>query len=62
MPRWDHAPQAHSTVSNINFDISIGGGGNLHISHAKLTKDGKVLCHSGFNPKVFSGPLTDLSA
>jgi len=25
MPRWDNAPQAHSRVSNINFDICIGG-------------------------------------
>jgi hypothetical protein len=28
MPRWENAPQAHSRVSNINFDIWIWGDGN----------------------------------
>ena len=64
MPGWVSAPQAHSRVSNINFDISIllCGGGSLQISHGKNIKDGKVLDHWGFNSKVLSGPLTDLSA
>ena len=32
------------------------GGGTLYISHVKLPKDGKVLCHLGFKSKVLSGP------
>jgi hypothetical protein len=28
----------------------------------KYIKDGKVLVHLGIQPKVFSGPLTELSA
>jgi hypothetical protein len=39
--RWDNAPQAHSRVSTINFDIWIEG--TLYISLEKLPKDGKVL-------------------
>ena len=60
MPRWDNAPQAHSRVSNINFDILIGG--TLCIFHEKLPKNGKVLCHSGFISKVLPGAVTDLTA
>jgi hypothetical protein len=26
MSKWDNVPQAHSRVSNINFDILIWGG------------------------------------
>ena len=37
------------------------GGGDLYISHEKLPKDGKVLCHLGFRLKVLHGSLTDLS-
>jgi hypothetical protein len=37
-------------------------GGSLYISHEKYIKDGKVLVHLGYQSKVFSGPLTDLSA
>jgi hypothetical protein len=37
------------------------GGGTLCISHEKLRKDGKVLCHLGFKSKLLSGPLTDVS-
>jgi len=58
VPGWDSAPQANSRVSNINFVIWIFWG--LYISHEKLPKDGKVLSHSGFKSKIFSGPLTDL--
>jgi hypothetical protein len=47
-------------ISTLIFGF--GGGGTLCISHEKLTKDAKVLCHSGFMSKVLSGPLTDLSA
>jgi hypothetical protein len=37
VPRWDNAPQAHSRVSNINFDIlkkKIGEGA-LYKYHMK---------------------------
>jgi hypothetical protein len=37
-------------------------GETLYISHEKLPKDGKVLCHLEINSKVLTGPLTDLSA
>jgi hypothetical protein len=47
-------------ISTLIFGF--GGVGTLCISHEKLTKDAKVLCHSGFMSKVLSGPLTDLSA
>jgi hypothetical protein len=60
MPRWDNAPQAHSRVSNINFDIWIGG--TLYISLEKLPKDGKVLCHLEIRSKVLPIYLTDLNA
>jgi hypothetical protein len=38
-------PQAHSRVSNINFDIcfSFCGGGSLLTSHGKYIPDGKSL-------------------
>jgi hypothetical protein len=58
---WVSAPQAHSRVSNINFDILIllcGGGVSIK-SHEKYIKDGKVLDHLGFKSKVLPGPLTD---
>jgi hypothetical protein len=55
---WDNVPQAHSRVPKINFDIWISGG-TLYISHEKLPKDGKVLCHLGFKSKELPGPLTD---
>jgi hypothetical protein len=41
---------------------SVKGPGNTLISHEKYIKDGKVLDHLGGQSKVFSGPLTDLSA
>ena len=59
MPGWDSEPQAHSRLSNINFDIWIWEG--LCISHEQLPKDGKVLSHLGFNSKVLPRPLTTLS-
>jgi hypothetical protein len=52
-------PTAGCQISILIFGF--GGGGTLCISHEKLTKDGKVLCHSGFMSKVLPGPLTDLS-
>jgi hypothetical protein len=52
-------PTAGCQISTLIFGF---GGGTLYISHEKLTKDGKVLCHLGFKSKVLSGLLTDLSA
>jgi hypothetical protein len=46
-------------VSNIKFDIWIYGGPYTY--SMKITKDGKVLCHSEFISKVLPGPLPDLS-
>jgi hypothetical protein len=51
-------PTAGCQISTLIF----GFGGALYISHEKLPKDGKVLCHSGLKSKVLPGPLTDLSA
>jgi hypothetical protein len=51
-------PTAGCQISTLIF----GFGGTLCISHDKLPKDGKVLCHLGFNSKVLPGPLTDFSA
>ena len=53
-------PTAGCQISTLIFGF--GGGETLCISHEKLTKDGKVLCHSGFMSKVLPGPLNDLSA
>ena len=64
MPRWDNAPQAHSIVSNFNFDIwkQIVEGGLYEYPMKNYIKDGKVLARFGFNLKVLSGSLSDLSA
>jgi hypothetical protein len=43
--------------ANISFDF-----GGAYISHEKLQKEGKVICHLGFISKVLPGPLTGLSA
>ena len=51
-------PTAGCQISTLIF----GFGGTLYISHEKLPKDGKVLCHLGFKSMVLLGPLTDLSA
>ena len=61
VPGWVSAPQAHSRVSNINFDILIifCGGGSLLISYEKDIKVGTVLVHLGFISNVLSGSLTD---
>jgi hypothetical protein len=42
--------------------LIFGFGGTLYISHDKLPKDGKVLCHLEFKSKVLHGRLMDLSA
>jgi hypothetical protein len=60
VPRWDNTSQAHSSVSNINFDIWIWG--TLYISNEKYIKKGKVLAHLEFKSKVFPRSLTDLSS
>jgi hypothetical protein len=64
VPGWVSAPQAHSRVSNINFNIwnCFYGGWSLWISHEKYIKDGKVLPDLGFQSKVFPGPLADFCA
>jgi hypothetical protein len=61
---WVSAPQSHSRVSNINFDIWIllCGVGSLLISHEKYIKDGKVLAHLRCQSNILPGSLTDLSA
>ena len=63
-PVWVSAPQAHSKVSNINFDIWIflflWKGGSINIQWK--IPNGKVLAHLGIKSKVLSRPLTDLSA
>jgi hypothetical protein len=51
-------PTAGCQISTLIF----GYGGTLCISHEKLPKDGKVLCHLRFRSKVLREPLTDLSA
>jgi hypothetical protein len=64
VPRWVSAPQVHSRVSNINFDILIllcGGGVSIKSDEIYI-KDDKVLDHLGFRSKVLPGPLTDLNA
>ena len=33
----------------------------LYISHEKLSKDGKVVCHLVFTSEVLLGPLADLN-
>ena len=56
MPGWVSAPQAHSTVSNINFDMLISFlGGTLKIFHEKLVTEGTVLSHLGFMSKILPG-------
>jgi hypothetical protein len=52
-------PIAGCQISTLIFGF---GGGTLCISHEKLLKNGKVLCHSRFKSKVLLGPLTDFSA
>ena len=60
---WDSPTQAHSRVSNINFDIwNFFWERGLYISHEKLPNDDKVLYHLGFNSEVLPGSLTDFSA
>jgi hypothetical protein len=60
VPGWVSAPQAHSRVSNINFDIEkkFMEGGSLLISHEKYIKDGKVLDHLGCQSNVFLGNIS----
>jgi hypothetical protein len=55
-------PQAHSRVSNINFDIWSWWRGTLFIPHEKFQKEGIFLSHLGLKSNVFPESLTDLSA
>jgi hypothetical protein len=50
-------PTAGFQISTLIF----GFWETLYISHEKLPKDGKVLCHLGFKSKILPGTLTDLS-
>jgi hypothetical protein len=63
VPRWDNAPQVHSRVSDIYFDIwkQIVEGG-LHKYPIKKYQRRNILTHFGLNLTVFPGSLTDLSA
>jgi hypothetical protein len=54
-------PTIGCQISTLIFEEKNYGGGSLWISHEKYIKDGKVLAHLGFQSKVFSGSLTDLS-
>jgi hypothetical protein len=60
---WDNAPQAHSRVSNINFDIwkQIVEGG-LYKYTMKIYQGRQSSCPFLAKLKVLSGSLTDLSA
>ena len=51
-------PTAGCQISTLIFGL----GGTLCISHEKLPKDVKVLCHFGLMSKVLPGLSTDLSA
>ena len=63
MPRWDNAPQAHSRVSNINFDIwkKIVEGGLYKYPMKNISITAKILPFLA-KLKVLPGSLTDLSA
>ena len=60
---WDNAPQAHSRVSNINFDIwkQIVQGGLYEYPMKNISRT-QSSCPLLANLKVLSGSLTDLSA
>jgi hypothetical protein len=51
VPRWDNAPQAHSRVSNINFDIwkTIVEGGLYKYPMKNISKTAKFLPTLGLN-------------
>jgi hypothetical protein len=60
---WDNAPQAHSRVLNINFDIwkKIMEGG-LYKYAIKIYQGRQSFCPIWAKLKVLPGSLTDLSA
>jgi hypothetical protein len=52
VPRWDNAPQAHSRVSNINFDIwkkIVEGGGLYKYQIKNISRTAKFLPTLGLN-------------
>ena len=60
MPGWVSAPQAHSRVSNINFDISKKNYGrevSINIPWKIYRRTPKFLPAWGFKSKVISGPF-----
>ena len=52
-------PTAGGQISTLIFGF---GGCTLFISHEKLQKDGKVLCHLGFRSTVLTVSLAIISA
>ena len=60
MPGWDSAPQAHSRVSNINFDIWIFRGDRINIQW-KFAEERQSFFQLGVRSNVLYGHLTDLS-
>jgi hypothetical protein len=50
VPRWDNAPQAHSRVSNINFDIwkKIVEGGLYEYAIQNISRTAKFLPTLGY--------------
>ena len=55
-------PTTGCQISTLIFDFFLLGEGTVCISHEILQKDDKVLCHLGFQSKIFPGHLTDFSA
>ena len=55
MPGWDSAPQAHSRVLNINFDIWIFGGGLYKYPMKNCQPTPKFLATWGLNQRYCPG-------
>jgi hypothetical protein len=57
VPGWVSAPQAHSRVSNINFDVEkkIMEGGLYKYSMKNILRTAKFLTTWGFNQRYFAG-------
>ena len=55
-------PTAGCQISTLIFEKQIVDGGLYEYPMKNYIKDGKVLARFGFNLKVLSGSLSDLSA
>jgi hypothetical protein len=55
-------PTAGCQISTLIFEKQIMEGDLYKYHMTKYIKDGKVLAQLGIQSKVFSGPLTELSA